>query len=115
MNKRILVCHCDTLMGLGVESLLAADPELVVIRSKSMSEAEIFADLEQIQPDVLILEEYFPNANQTQIQHIHDRYPEVRIITVRETDNKLNIDQKLDVELEQASDLIDVVSSILAN
>jgi DNA-binding NarL/FixJ family response regulator len=114
MNKRILVCHCDTLMGLGVESLLRADPDLVVIRSKSVTEAEIFADLKESQPDILILEENIPSANHVHILRILDRYPELRVITIRETDNRVNIDQKLDVELEQASDLIDVVSSILA-
>lgn len=112
MNKRVLVCHHSSLVGLGVESLLAPNADLVLVNSDALSEVTLLTAIENNQPDVVILEECMPYASKTLISHILVEYPNLRVITVNIRNNRLNIYQKSDVILKQASDLVNVVLAI---
>ena len=108
---RVLICHCDSLLGLGIESIFSDYGEIMIESCSPKNEQEYFTLVDRFQPEVVILGECSPLASDPQLSNILQRAPQLRVIVASREDNWLHIYQKQDVLLKDASDLIEFIQS----
>ena len=106
--RRVLIVECESVLGVGVNSLLAGEADLEVIGIPPVGQAELMQKIRQSQPDVVILEETPPIALQGFLCH----YPELRVVVVSPSSNLVRCYHKQQVLLTQATDLIHIIRGI---
>ena len=108
----VLVCHCGTLLGLGIESVLAPDEDFTLYSALPEDEAGLIRAIEQFKPDVVILGECTVISDKTTLAHLLIEFPLLRLVTVDLDNNWLHIYQSQAMWLDQASGLTSVIRNI---
>ena len=111
-TTRVLVCDCGTLLGLGVESVLASDKDLVVFSALPEDEVGLIKAIDWFKPEVVILGECMVVSDKTTLHHILVKYPLLRLITISIDNNWLHIYQRQDIWLDKASGLTGVIRNV---
>lgn len=108
---RVLICHCEMLLGLGINSLLSGHEDIIIESCTPVNEMEYFSCIDRLQPDIVILGECSPLAQEPTLSRILHRSHHLQVIIPSVRNNWLNIYQKRQVLLENASDLITVIQA----
>lgn len=107
--QRVLVVGNASLLGAGIESLLAEEPDLMVIGKISDDKAELIKEIRHLQADVVVLHETGEVADPGDLLALLEDYPQLRIVVIGLSDNLIYVYDKHRVLVAQASDLIAVI------
>lgn len=107
--QRVLVVGNISLLGAGIESLLAGEPDLIVIGKVSDNKAELAGEIKRLQADVVILHEMGQTANPSDLLVLLEDYPGLRVVVISASDNLIYVYNKQRVLVAQTGDLIDAI------
>lgn len=107
--QRVLVIDNRSIMGAGVETLLASSGKLQVIGSAPKNEDELVHDVWQFSPDVIILSKQSQITDPIRLLRLLDNYRSFRLIVVSEDDNMMEVYEKRQVTARVQSDLATAV------
>jgi len=108
-HTRVLICHCESILELGLESLFAQYKNLSIAECTPKNEPELTTLVAEFQPDVVIVGECSPVAQEPILSQLLRSSPEIRVINVSADSNWLHVYHRQDVLLTDASDLIKVI------
>ena len=109
MRKIIVILEEDQLINAGVQSFLAAQDGFEIIRLESSDSAQIFQEIERIQPDVIIIDENNQVTPLNDLLSHLENLPNIRTIELNICDNQIQINDKRQVQINQLSDFISVL------
>ena len=108
-TQRVLVIDNHSIMGAGVETLLANSEKLQVIGSTPQNEDDLVRDVWQFSPDVIILNHQSKLTNPVRLLSLLDNYRSFRLIVVSEDDNTMEVYEKRQITARHHSDLATAV------
>jgi len=112
--QRILIVENESLLGAGIEHLLAGEADLNVVGIARADEAVLLEKIKLSQPDVVILDEATCLTNAMKLlAHLQD-CPKLRVIVVSANDNVVQIFDKQQVLVNQTTDLASLFYTVIA-
>ncbi|MCB9419573.1 MAG: response regulator transcription factor [Ardenticatenaceae bacterium] len=108
-TQRVLVIDNDSIMGAGVETLLANSEKLQVIGTAPQNEDDIVHDVWQFSPDVIILNYQSQLTTPVRLLSLLNNYRSFRLIVVSEDDNMMEVYEKRQFTARHHSDLATAV------
>lgn len=107
--QRVLIVENQSLLGAGIEKLLASEPNLHVMGIAPVHEAALLDEINRYQPDVIILDVITRLTNPTKLLAQLQHYPQLKLIIVNGNDNLLQIHHKQQTLITQAADLVTII------
>ena len=104
-RKKILVLESKKLLTASIASLLSAHSELDVMSTTKGTLAD-WDNANDVRPDVVILEEGLLAANISDLVHLAERHPTLRLIVFRLSDGNVQIFDKQMVRVRHFSDFL---------
>jgi len=102
--KKVLIIHRDLLLGIGIESLLVREKDLIVkgiTISSTMS-----SDIENFRPNVIVLDETSSFGELNRIFEMLKDCPELRVIVINLRNNQVSVYNKREISITQSNDLV---------
>lgn len=104
--KRVLVVFGEPLLGAGVESILSQDLDLEVKTTTLLSYEFLNEEIDQFQPDVVILDDDLKIPSTPKLMRILNGFPGVRLLLVNMRDNRLYVYNKQEIVIAHPTDLL---------
>ncbi len=111
-KQRVLVSTQEILLGAGIESLILRQNELSLIKMLSTSTSELIAKINRLKPEVVILDEKMYEASLNDLMACMNERPEMRLVVVSDSDNRIEIYNKRQFWLTQATDLVETMCRV---
>jgi len=112
--QRVLIVENESLLGAGIEHLLAHEPDLNVVGIARADEAVLLEEIKLSQPDIVILDRATCLTNAMKLlAHLQD-CPKLRVIVVSANDNVVQIFDKQQVLVNQTTDLASLFYTVIA-
>lgn len=102
--KRVLVVHRDLLLGIGIESLLEREKDLLVMGIAITSNMN--SDIENFHPNVIVLDETLSFGDLNRIFETLQDGPELRVMVINLQNNHVTVYDKREISITQSNDLI---------
>jgi len=104
--KRVLVVQSEHLLGAGILHLLNREMDLHVFNTTCDNPGTLFAQIEDIQPAVLVIEENAHLTDHPSFFSLLSGYPDLRVILIDERSNRMQIFKTEEVVIERSTDLL---------
>jgi len=110
--QRVLIVENKLLLGAGIETLLANEPEVDVIGITPVDENSLIQEIYHIQPDVVVLdaETTLIDPNNKQLSQLQENL-QFRTITVSANDNLIRVYDKQEIMIVQTTNLIKIIKN----
>ncbi len=108
-NKRVVVLESDNLFSAGVQSFLSKQAELEVIGLDYSDPSEIYQAIEQMQPDVIILDQKNQLIDLNALLKLLEDLPRVRTFIMGYSDNQVQVCETNTVSIHHLSDFLAVI------
>ena len=105
----VLVCHGNTVLDLGILSVLRTAQSLIVFQTSSDNLAQLLREVEINHPDVVILSQDSKIAWHSLYGSLHTIVPAVHLLTICSASNHICINQDQIVQIQRASDIIQLI------
>lgn len=99
-TKRILVIGNESLIGAGIESLLAKEKTWDVIGITPADEQELLARIWFYRPQVIVMNQTLPYTSPSRLLNRLGQYPQVKLIVINESNNLIQMYEKQSVLAE---------------
>jgi DNA-binding NarL/FixJ family response regulator len=109
--KRVLVISSTDLLSVGVADFLNREDDIEVIKKNITDNSALVDAIKEVRPAVLIINESFLHTDCFSIFGWLKDFPDWYVIALNEQKNLLDIYQKQEVTLGEASDLIAIIRS----
>jgi len=107
--KRVLVIGDGKLIGSGVESILSRENDLVIMHTIPTTKAAFKKEIATFKPDVIIIDENLKLLNLSRFLGLLEQIPAVRLMILALEENRIQIFDKQDVQIEQLADFVNEV------
>ncbi len=107
--KRVLLVTSELLLRQGIVSLLSREVDINVLSINYVDEKTLFHEIDQYNPDVVILDERMEYTDLTHLFNLLIDYPILRVMVLNVIDNKVNIYDKTEIEVSRSYDLISAI------
>jgi chemotaxis response regulator CheB len=104
--KTVVIIHCGYPLLAGVEHLLSREDGFILTTVSSIATVDIVNEIEQLQPEIVILDESLPNDDFGRILDLLMTFLELRVVVVSHLKNQLQVYEKKQVLVNCFSDLI---------
>lgn len=111
-SQRVLVIENESLLGAGVERLLAVEESLDVFGISPKNGIVLIQEIERFRPDVIVLDMDTELASSAELLTCLSDFPQIRIIALRLDGSLMSVYEKEDIAIAQTSDF---VAAILHN
>jgi len=105
----VLMCHSNTVLDLGILSVLDAVNGLLLIRIVTEDNAQLLKDVEINHPEVIILSQASKIVRSSIYRSLLAVDPPIRLLTICTESNHVCINQKQIVQIQKAADIIDLI------
>jgi hypothetical protein len=112
-TKVVLVCQSNTVLDLGILSVLSEAHGWMMIQIVPDNIAKLLKAVEMCHPEVVILSNRSYSAQHSLFRNLLTNLPSVRILTVCTESNHVCVNLNQIVRIEKASDLINLIQTIL--
>lgn len=96
-------------MNAGVQGLLSRQEALDVIGKEIHDQKEMFRVIEQVQPDVVVVDEDILAPNLAAILTFLQGYPKTRMVILSLVENQIQVYDMQQIQLQQLSDFLAVL------
>jgi hypothetical protein len=103
------MCHSNTVLDLGILSILGAVNGLLLIRVVTEDNAQLLKDVEINHPEVIILSQESKIVRSSIYRSLLAVDPAVRLLTICTESNHVCINQKQIVQIQEAADIINLI------
>lgn len=110
--QRVLLVRNTSLINDVLLVLLVAGPALEVVLSDAGNNQDLDDDITRVGPDVVLLVEGTPLADEETLTHLMTARTNLRVIIISPNHNWLRVFRKEDVLLADSVDLLDVINAI---
>lgn len=107
--KRVLIVTSELLLREGVESLLSREVDIKVFSTQFFDESTLAQEIDQHQPDVVILDERLEYTDLANLFDLLIDYPKIRVMVVNVIDNKVNVYDKSEFVVSHSYDLVSAI------
>jgi chemotaxis response regulator CheB len=108
-RPRILIIENESILGAGIERLLADRARLDVIGVTSVNGTMLIDTIKQLQPDVIILDEAHLLAMPFNFLTALLDYPSLRVMVISAHHNRVQICHKQQLLVTQVTDLVSLI------
>jgi hypothetical protein len=108
----VLFCQSDTVLDLGILSVLNAASGWILIRIVPDDIAPLLKAIENSHPDAVILSQRSYSAQHSLFRNLLTNLPPIRILSVCMESNHVCVNLNQVVRIEKASDLINLIQTI---
>ena len=107
--KRVLIVTSELLLREGIASLLSREVDIDVMSTNYIDELTLNHEIDQYNPDVVILDERMEYTDLTYLFNLLIDYPKLRVMVLNVINNKVNIYDKAEIEVSRSYDLISAI------
>ena len=107
--KRVLIVTSELLLRQGIASLLSHEVDINVLSINYVNEKTLIQEIDQFNPDVVILDESLEYRDLTILLDVLIDHPRIRLMVVNVIDNKINVYDKSEFEVSHSYDLISAI------
>lgn len=107
--KRVLLVTSELLLRQGIVSLLSREVDINVLSINYVDEKTLIHEIDQYNPDVVILDERMEYRDLTKLFDVLIDHPRIRMMVVNVIDNKVNVYDKSEFEISHSYDLISAI------
>lgn len=107
--QRVLIIDNRSIMGAGIEALLANSDQLQITGAVPQDENDLVRIIWQFSPDVIILNHQLQLTDPAHLLTLLKEYHSFRLIVVNEDDNTMEIYEKRQITTKHHSDLTTAV------
>ena len=107
---RVLIIEEDSLFTNAIELLLVLQENLEIIGAVPPNIQTITLEIEQTKPDVIIINDDIATANSKLIMTLLKTYPHLRIITFNLDNNRINVYDNREVDVNTVNDLVSAIT-----
>ena len=108
----VLIVDCGSILVNAFESLSEGGMKFATTVSHSRTLADLFFEISTVNPDCVIMCESMPLTSQEALGNLIMTYPRLRVVIVSEDSNVLMLLSKVDIRLNQLSDLFNIISPL---
>lgn len=108
-RKRILVLRNNLAFNAGVQYLLSEQKMLEVIGMEVQSQDDLFQNIDQVRPDVIILDDGFLAANLAALVTYLQKCPMRRTLILSLTENQIQVYDTKQIPIQQLGDFLTLV------
>jgi len=108
-KHRVLIVEEDSLFTNAVKLLLLLQENLEIVGTVSPDIPIITAEIEQTEPDVIIISDDIATANTPRILSLLKTYPSLRIITLNLDGNQIKVYGSREVTVTTTEDLVGAI------
>jgi hypothetical protein len=112
VKQRVLVSTKEMLLGAGIESMLMRQNELALISTISHNTIELINKIHRHKPEVIILDEKMYQDSVSELMACINERPEMRLVVVSDSENRIQIYNKRQLQVTQSMDLIETMCRI---
>jgi hypothetical protein len=105
----VLICQGNSVLDLGILSALEAAQGWIKVHTVPDNIAKLLKSIETTHPDVVILSQGLQIARQVLYKDMLETIPPIRILTICAESNHVCINQNQVVQIQKASDIIDLI------
>lgn len=109
--KSVVIIHHEFPLLAGIERLLSTVAGLKLITVSSTDVVDIVNEINQLQPEIVILDENLPGDGTSRLLNLLITFPELRLVVVNGLHNQLQVYDKKEVLVSCFDDLISAVQS----
>ncbi|MFN8456772.1 MAG: hypothetical protein U0401_19250 [Anaerolineae bacterium] len=106
---QVLIVENKLLLGGGIERLLAGESHLNIVGITPSDETSLIDMINHLQPDVIILDQATPLTNSVRLLTCLKDYPRVRLVGVSADDNLVQVHDKQQIQVSEATDLAAII------
>lgn len=107
--KRVLILSRERPLLAGVEGLLKKEPDISLSSISTMDVNTLAQEFELEQPEVIIVDDSFPATELAALLNLLPACTELRLVVLSNTENKLAVYEKREIQVNQSADLIATV------
>lgn len=107
--KRVLVVQSQLLLAAGISSLLNRELDLHVFEATLGDETTLLAEIEKIQPAVLVMDAGSQFSGPFSFLSPFNRCPDLRVIVVDERKNRMHIYENQELEIGRTVDFVNAI------
>jgi len=96
-------------LAAGIRSVLSRETNLHVAAIAPKCEAALIEEIRLLQPDVVVLDETTHIVRLAKLLGLLEDYPDLRVVVLRTTDNRVRVYDKQEVSVAQIADLVEVI------
>lgn len=109
--KSVVIIHREYPLLAGVEHLLSREAGINLITVSSIALVDIVNEIEQLQPEIVILAESLPGDDLGRLLDLLKTFLELRVVVVSDLQNQLQVYDKKQVLVNGFNDLISAVQN----
>jgi hypothetical protein len=106
---KVLLCSSETVLDMGVSSVLAADGEFQLTIAPATDIQDFLSTSAELQPDVIIFEHNFLETQNGLLTGLLNSLDHSRVITIDQNLNLLYVYTRQGIQVQNASDLIKAI------
>ena len=110
-TRRVLVVENESLLGTGIEKLLASKANLDVMGVMPADEVDLINIIWSLQPDIVILNKASSLMDSEKLLTLLKDYPTFRILEVSADDNRIRVYDKHEVLTVHTDDLLQIIQA----
>jgi DNA-binding NarL/FixJ family response regulator len=110
-KHRVLVVEEDSIFSSGVVLLLVLQECLEIIEKTPADTAQIKTQVDDLQPDVVVISDAFGAAQSQFVLELLNGHPSLRVVVFSQQGNRINILNNREIMVESIEDLVTAISA----
>jgi DNA-binding NarL/FixJ family response regulator len=106
--NKVLISNSEILLTAGVAHLLLQNSSLSVIGARQNSESSLFVDINQYQPDIVIIDQ----TEHPLLLKILENFPKLSVIELNPHNNWIQVFQRQELYINEPLDLVAAIKLI---